>query len=203
MLGGLVIRHNHHYWRLCSPGKERKIEGASRGGEPGDTFTPRTRARCLRTRSNGAQCSRSASNSRTKGRIMPDVILTAGLVLGGSSMTCHESRVPHISLVFREMWDTAKVNFQPLQPESPPLPVKSSAIWHPGFVAGTELSREICSAPTQTNHGHRRRIAGAARGLKSCCSTPERRPRPFQSWTRSPARCLLYRYPACGCRCRP
>jgi hypothetical protein len=28
-----------------------------------------------------------------------------------SFFSCHESRVPHISLVFREMWDTTKVSF--------------------------------------------------------------------------------------------
>ncbi len=41
-VGGFVVGDDHHYRCLCSPGEKRQIEGARGGGEPGDTFAPRS-----------------------------------------------------------------------------------------------------------------------------------------------------------------
>ena len=38
----LVVGDDHDHWGLGSPGEEWKIEGARGGGEPGDTFPPRS-----------------------------------------------------------------------------------------------------------------------------------------------------------------
>ena len=57
------------------------------------------------------------------------------------SWTSHGRRVPHISLVFREMWDSTKVGFQPWHSE--PLPVKSRGIPRSRRRSGN------CSAPRE------------------------------------------------------
>ena len=87
----------------------------------------------------------------------------------------YRSRVPHISLVFREMWDTTKVRFWPLHPE--PIPVKSSGIphlaknerdvGHPRSVAGPEIDIVRAGAPAN------RPVAG----LNLPCAILDRDPR--------------------------
>ncbi len=68
--GCLVISHQYHNWSLCGTAKKGRKSARAVAVRPDTRLRPERRLRCLRTRSKVGECSRPASASRTKGRIM-------------------------------------------------------------------------------------------------------------------------------------
>jgi hypothetical protein len=76
-----------------------------------------------------------------------DFIITS--IEGWHPCPCHHARVPHISLVFREMWDTTDLNPRGFAANEqtnsvevrgiPHLAKNERDVGHPSVVAGTEL----------------------------------------------------------------
>src|ERR1700678_3700691 len=112
---------------------------------------------------------------------------------------CHERRVPHISLVSREMWDTSGLPLKPLSDSTTPHGYPTFAPEYVGRKRWAKPAKEFSFGPTAYSLGPEESWASGSRGDEngSCsatshCACPRYGwasiPEPLQAKTDNPPR---------------